>query len=100
MTEPQFKVVKQLLEQATELVIATDADREGELIAREIIELCDYRGPIQRLWLSALNDASIRKALAVLRPSSETLPMYPRTGERSGGEGGVSTCRTRGSQRY
>src|SRR3546814_6678570 len=76
MTEPQFKVVKQLLEQATELVIATDADREGELIAREIIELCDYRGPIQRLWLSALNDASIRKALAALRPSSATLPMY------------------------
>src|SRR3546814_9793588 len=46
------------------------------MIAREIIELCDYRGPIQRLWLSALNDASIRKALAVLKSSSETLPMY------------------------
>lgn len=75
-TATQFKVVKQLLEQATELVIATDADREGEMIAREIIELCDYRGPIRRLWLSALNDASIRKALAALKPSSETLPMY------------------------
>ncbi len=75
-TTTQFKVVKQLLEQATELIIATDADREGEMIAREIIDLCGYRGPIQRLWLSALNDASIRKALAVLRPSSETLPMY------------------------
>src|SRR3546814_17753112 len=46
------------------------------MIAREIIELCDYRGPIQRLWLSALNYASIRKALAVLKSSSETLPMY------------------------
>ena len=44
-------------------LIATDADREGEMIAREIIDLCGYRGPIQRLWLSALNDASIRKAL-------------------------------------
>ena len=42
-------------------MIATDADREGEMIAREIIELCGYRGPIQRLWLSALNDASIRR---------------------------------------
>ncbi|MCE4552815.1 DNA topoisomerase, partial [Xanthomonas hortorum] len=51
-------------------------DREGELIAREIIELCGYRGKIQRLWLSALNDASIRKALGALKPSSETLPMY------------------------
>ncbi|RKO74865.1 DNA topoisomerase III [Pectobacterium parmentieri] len=75
-TASQFNVVKNLLSKATELVIATDADREGELIAREIIELCGYRGPIQRLWLSALNDASIRKALAALRPSSETLPMY------------------------
>ena len=52
------------------LVIATDADREGELIAREIIDLCGYRGPIERLWLSALNDASIRTALGKLRPSS------------------------------
>jgi len=57
-------------------VIATDADREGEMIAREIIDLCGYRGPIQRLWLSALNDASIRKALGALKPSSETLPLY------------------------
>ncbi|MGB3288558.1 MAG: DNA topoisomerase III [Burkholderiaceae bacterium] len=75
-TATQFKVVKQLLTQATELVIATDADREGELIAREIVDLCGYRGPIQRLWLSALNEASIRKALTALKPSSETLPMY------------------------
>ena len=75
-TATQFKVVKALLAKATQLVIATDADREGELIAREIIDLCGYRGPIARLWLSALNDASIRTALAKLRPSAETLPMY------------------------
>ncbi len=75
-TATQFKVVKALLAKATQLVIATDADREGELIAREIIDLGGYRGPIERLWLSALNDASIRTALAKLRPSAETLPMY------------------------
>lgn len=75
-TAAQFKIVKQLIGQATELVIATDADREGEMIAREILDLCGYRGPIQRLWLSALNDASIRKALSVLKPSAETLPLY------------------------
>lgn len=75
-TAAQFKIVKQLLASATELVIATDADREGEMIAREIIDLCSYRGPIQRLWLSALNDASIRKALGALKPSNETLPLY------------------------
>ncbi|HFH4010194.1 TPA: DNA topoisomerase, partial [Pseudomonas aeruginosa] len=75
-TAAQFKVVQQLVAKAGELVIATDADREGEMIAREIIELCGYRGPIQRLWLSALNDASIRKALGALKPSAETLPLY------------------------
>lgn len=75
-TAAQFKIVKQLLAQATDLVIATDADREGEMIARELIDYCGYRGPIQRLWLSALNDASIRKALGALKPSAETLPLY------------------------
>ncbi|MEA9578748.1 DNA topoisomerase III [Xanthomonas nasturtii] len=75
-TAAQFKVVRQLLAQATELVIATDADREGEMIARELIDYCGYRGPIKRLWLSALNDASIRKALGTLRASGETLPLY------------------------
>ncbi|ABM31163.1 DNA topoisomerase III [Paracidovorax citrulli] len=75
-TASQFKVVQRLLAQASELIIATDADREGEMIARELIEYCGYRGPIQRLWLSALNDASIRKALGALRASHETLPLY------------------------
>lgn len=77
-TASQFKVVKALLKEATELVIATDADREGEgeIIARELLEHCGYRGPIQRLWLSALNDASIRQAFASLKPGAETFPMY------------------------
>lgn len=75
-TATQFKVVKTLLAKASALVIATDADREGEMIARELVELCGYRGPIQRLWLSALNDASIRKALGALKGPDETLLMY------------------------
>lgn len=75
-TAAQFKLVQQFVAKARELVIATDADREGEMIAREIIDICGYRGPIQRLWLSALNDASIRKALGALKPSAETLPLY------------------------
>ncbi len=75
-TATQLKVVRQLLGQACELVIATDADREGEMIARELIELCGFRGPIQRLWLSALNEDSIRKALGQLRDGDSTLPLY------------------------
>jgi DNA topoisomerase III len=75
-TATQFAIVKQLVSQAAELIIATDADREGEMIAREILDLCGYRGPVQRLWLSALNDASIRKALGALKTSNETLSLY------------------------
>lgn len=75
-TAKQFRVVQRLLGEATAVVIATDADREGEMIAREILERCRYRGPVQRLWLSALNEASIRKALVSLKPGAETLPLY------------------------
>ena len=75
-TASQFKAVKRLLGECRELVIATDADREGEMIARELVEHCRYRGPIRRLWLSALDDASIRKALAALKPGAETFNLY------------------------
>lgn len=75
-TASQYKAVKRLLGETQELVIATDADREGEMIARELVEHCRYRGPIQRLWLSALDEASIRKALAALKPGAETFSLY------------------------
>ncbi|WEX12864.1 DNA topoisomerase III [Pseudomonas sp. G11] len=75
-TAAQFKVIKRLLSEAATVVIATDADREGEMIARELLELCKYRGPVQRLWLSALNEASIRKALSSLKSGQETFLLY------------------------
>ncbi|WP_223542718.1 DNA topoisomerase III [Pseudomonas sp. BF-RE-26] len=75
-TAAQFKVIKRLLSEAATVVIATDADREGEMIARELLELCKYRGPIQRLWLSALNETSIRKALSSLKSGQVTFPLY------------------------
>lgn len=72
----QFKVVKALLAQTQHVVIATDADREGEMIAREVMEQCRYRGQVSRLWLSALDDASIRKALGQLRAGQTTEALY------------------------
>ncbi|AVD83844.1 DNA topoisomerase III [Pseudomonas putida] len=72
----QLKVIIQLLRTCSEVVIATDADREGEMIAREILERCQYQGPILRLWLSALDESSIRRALSALRPGEQTLPLY------------------------
>ncbi|KKA10031.1 DNA topoisomerase III [Pseudomonas ogarae] len=75
-TAAQFKVIKRLLSEASTVIIATDADREGEMIARELLELCNYPGPVQRLWLSALNEASICKALSSLKSGQETFQLY------------------------
>ncbi|EDR6733866.1 DNA topoisomerase III [Salmonella enterica subsp. enterica] len=72
----QFRIIEKLLKQTDAVVIATDADREGETIAREILEQCRWRGPVQRLWLSSLDDASIHKALTALRPGDSTYPLY------------------------
>lgn len=72
----QFRIIKALLSNAGEVVIATDADREGEVIAREVLQLCRWSGPLSRLWLSALDHTSIRKALASLRPGAQTQPLY------------------------
>lgn len=71
-----FSSIRSLLKQASEVVVATDADREGETIAREVLELCGYKGPIQRLWLAALDEASVRMALANLLPGEQTFPLY------------------------
>lgn len=72
----QFNIIKGLLKGANEVVLATDADREGETIGREVLEKCGYRGPLSRLWLSALDDASIRKALQSILPGNKTEPLY------------------------
>lgn len=72
----QFTVINRLLKLVDEVVIATDADREGEVIARELLDYCQFQGRIFRLWMSALDDASIRSALSDLWPSSRTEALY------------------------
>ncbi|WP_038903512.1 DNA topoisomerase III [Dickeya zeae] len=75
-TADQFAVITRLLKQSDEVVIATDADREGEVIARELLDYCRFNGVVSRLWLSALDEASVRKALANIRPGNETENLY------------------------
>lgn len=72
----QFKVIKALLKQCDEVVLSTDSDREGETIGRELLEECQYRGRVSRLWLSALDGESIRKGLANLKPGDSTWSLY------------------------
>src|SRR5262245_11579696 len=73
----QLAVVRRLFRSAGELICATDAGREGELIFRYILELCGCTGkPARRLWLSSLTEVAIRDAFARLRPLSDYDALY------------------------
>lgn len=73
----QLAVVRRLLREADEVIVATDAGREGELIARSILELTGTASkPARRLWLSSLTREAIRDAFARLRPLSDYDDLY------------------------
>ncbi|MDI6602024.1 MAG: DNA topoisomerase III [Thermoanaerobacteraceae bacterium] len=69
-TSHQFKVVKGLMRRRDigELVIATDAGREGELVARWIMMKVGWKKPFKRLWISSQTDSAIREGFKNLRP--------------------------------
>lgn len=77
-TSKQFSIVKSLLhrDDIDELVIATDSGREGELVARWIIEKAGFRKPIKRLWISSQTDRAIKEGFARLRPGREYENLY------------------------
>ncbi len=73
----QFNVIKGLLKKSTNVVIATDAGREGELIARLILKLCDYRGKIERFWTSeALSAEVVKREFARLKNGHDFDSLY------------------------
>ena len=74
----QLAVIKRLLAKADELIIATDAGREGELIAAYILDLCPFRGPIKRLWLSESTPAAVKAAFGALRQPMTALEAAAR----------------------
>ncbi|GGJ75551.1 type IA DNA topoisomerase [Virgibacillus salexigens] len=72
-----FKEVKKLLQNSDECVIATDIDREGEAIARLILqESKASKKAIKRLWINSLEKDEIRKGMANLRDGSETYNFF------------------------
>lgn len=72
----QLDVITKLIKSTSLVTIATDYDREGESIARLIIERSRYAGNINRLCLTALDDSSIQKALRNIKQGSETVNMF------------------------
>ncbi len=75
-TKKQLNVIGKLLKKASNVVIATDADREGDVIGREVLDYFSYTGEVQRLWLSALDEASVKKALNNIKPGASTQNLY------------------------
>jgi len=68
-TSGQFRVIKDIFKRGDtgELIIATDAGREGELVARLIMRLGGWKGPVKRLWISSQTDRAIKEGFNKLK---------------------------------
>lgn len=77
-TSKQFNTVKAQLNRndVEEVVIATDAGREGELVARWIIEKAHIKKPIKRLWISSSTDKAIKEGFTKLRDGRDYNNLY------------------------
>ena len=77
-SKQQFNILRQLMarDDVTEIVCATDAGREGELIFRLVYAVAGCTKPVQRLWISSMEEAAIRRGFENLRPSAEYDALY------------------------
>ncbi len=77
-TSHQFKAIEMLTKRndIKEFIIATDAGREGELVARWILVKIGWRKPIKRLWISSQTDRAIREGFKNLKPGSQFEDLY------------------------
>ncbi|KIL49636.1 DNA topoisomerase III [Jeotgalibacillus soli] len=77
-TGKQFQAVKNQLSRPDvgEIVIATDAGREGELVARWILEKAHVKKPIKRLWISSVTDKAIKEGFRNLKNGRDFEPLY------------------------
>ncbi|PDY85561.1 DNA topoisomerase III [Bacillus anthracis] len=84
-TGKQFNTVKsQLLRKdVNEIIVATDAGREGELVARWIIDKVRINKPIKRLWISSVTDKAIKDGFANLKPGKAYDNLYASAVARS-----------------
>ncbi|MEK5330153.1 DNA topoisomerase III [Lysinibacillus sp. FSL W8-0992] len=84
-TGKQFNAVKSQLTRGDvgEIIVATDAGREGELVARWIIDKVKINKPIKRLWISSVTDKAIKDGFANLKPGKAYDNLYASAVARS-----------------
>lgn len=77
-TNHQYKAVQQLMKRQDvgELIVATDAAREGELLARWIMQMAQWKKPFKRLWISSQTDKAIKEGFASLKPGNQFDRLY------------------------
>ena len=74
------------------VVCATDAGREGELIFRLVYEYAGCKKPMERLWISSMEDAAIREGFDHLRPGSDYDKLYDAAVCRAGADWLIDQC--------
>ena len=77
-TKKQFGILKKLMQRkdVEGLICATDAGREGELIFRLVYQQAGCKKPVERLWISSMEDSAIREGFQKLRPGTEYDALY------------------------
>lgn len=68
--EQQVHIIGELLQKAEHVVIATDGDREGELLGRELLDYFKWQGKLERMWNTNLDDESIDMALSKIKDAA------------------------------
>ena len=72
----KLKAIAAALKRCDRVILATDCDREGQLIGQEILEHLRYRGTVRRALFTAQDPKSLRQAFDKLRPNRELRPLY------------------------
>lgn len=72
----KFKAIADALKSCDEVILATDCDREGQLIGQEILEHLGFRGAVKRALFTAQDPKTIRDAFQRLKPNAEMQPLY------------------------
>jgi DNA topoisomerase III len=74
--QKQFNIVKSLFDKASVIINCGDAGQEGELIQRWVINQAEYKGEVQRLWISSLTAEAIKEGFKNLKPSKQYDNLY------------------------
>ena len=75
-SKKQFAIIKSLFKSAEEIICATDAGREGELIFRYILDMTKCKKPCKRLWLNSLTQEAIEEAFNNIYDSKKYYNLY------------------------